>query len=133
MLGKLDRMKLEHPLTSYIKINSKCVKHLNIILDSVKLLEENIIRKLFDINHSYIDIFIFLSFVFLGPHPQQMEVPRLGVELEVQPLAYARATAMPDPSSVCDLHHSSQQRRILNPLRKARDQTRILVDPSWVR
>ena len=26
---------------------------------------------------------IFLSFVFSGPHPQHMEVPRLGVELEL--------------------------------------------------
>ena len=33
---------------------------------------------------------------------------------------------MPDPS---DLHHSSRQPRILNPLSKARDQTRILMDP----
>ena len=27
--------------------------------------------------------FSFWSFVFLGPHPQHMEVPRLGVELEL--------------------------------------------------
>ena len=39
-------------------------------------------------------LFFFL-FVFLGPHPQHMEVPRLGVEPELQLLAYA--TAMPDP------------------------------------
>ena len=31
---------------------------------------------------------------------------------------------MPDPSLVCDLHHSSWQHQILNPLSKARDQTR---------
>ena len=24
-------------------------------------------------------VFVFLSFVFLGPHPRQMKVPRLGV------------------------------------------------------
>ena len=42
----------------------------------------------------------------------------------------AVATAMPDPSLVCDLHHSSQQRRIVNPRSKARDQTRILMNPS---
>ena len=36
-----------------------------------------------------------------------MEVPRPGVELELQLLAYATATAMPDLRSVCDLHHSS--------------------------
>ena len=38
-------------------------------------------------------------------------------------LAYARARATQDPSRVCDLHHSSQQRQNLKPLRKARDQT----------
>ena len=41
--------------------------------------------------------------------------PRLGVNSEPQPPAYATATAMPDLSHVCDLHHSSQQRWILNP------------------
>ena len=35
-------------------------------------------------------------FLFLGPHPWHMEVPRLGVELELQLLAYNTATATPD-------------------------------------
>ena len=35
--------------------------------------------------------------VFLGLHLWHMEVPRLGVELELKPLPYATATAMPDP------------------------------------
>ena len=43
-----------------------------------------------------IHIFFFFSFVFLGPHMQHMEVPRLGVELELQLLAYTTATAMWD-------------------------------------
>ena len=60
---------------------------------------------------------------FLGPHPQHMKVPRLGVKLELQLPAYTTAMAMPDPSNVCDLHHSSQQCQILNPLSKAMDQT----------
>ena len=47
--------------------------------------------------------------------------------------AYATATAMPDPSHVCDLHHSSWQRRIPNPLREARDQTHNLMIPSRIR
>ena len=33
-------------------------------------------------------------------------------------------------SRICDLHQSSQQHRILNPLSEARDQTHILVDAS---
>ena len=39
---------------------------------------------------------------------------------------------MPDLSRVCHPHHSSQQLRILNPLREARDQTLILMDISWI-
>ena len=73
----------------------------------------------------------YYYFVFLGPHPWHVEVPRLGVESESQLPAYARATAMPDLSRVFDLHHSSHQCRILNPLNKARDGTRNLMVPSW--
>ena len=67
-------------------------------------------------------LFFFLSFFFfLGPYLQHMEVPRLGVELELQLPAYTTATAMPDSSRICDLHHSSWQHQILNPLSEARD------------
>ena len=69
-------------------------------------------------------------FFFLGLHPWHMEFPNLGVELEPQLLAYAAVIAMWDPSHVCELHHSSQQCQILNPLRGPRDQTRILMDTS---
>ena len=61
-----------------------------------------------------------------------MEAPRLGVESELQLPAYTTATAAQDPSCVCDLHHGSQQRQIINPLSKARDRTRNLMVPSRI-
>ena len=62
-----------------------------------------------------------------------MEIPRLGVESELQLPVYARATATRDPSHIFDLHHSSQQRRILNPLSEARDWTCVLMDTGQIR
>ena len=58
-------MKLEYSLTPYTKINSKWIKNLNVSPDSVKLLEENIGRTLYDIIHSKI--------LFDRP-PREMEI-----------------------------------------------------------
>ena len=69
---------------------------------------------------------------FLGPPPGHKEVARLGVKAELWLLAYTTATARRDPSLVCDLYHSSQQRRILNPLSEARDRTRNFMVPSRI-
>ena len=71
-------------------------------------------------------------FFFLWQHLQHIEIPRLGVESELQLLAYPTATATPIQTGI-DLPHSSQQRWILNPPREARDRTQVLLDTSWVR
>ena len=59
-----------------------------------------------------------------------MEVSRLDVESELQLPAYTTATATPEPSHNCHLHHSSQQCWILNPLSKATDRICILMETT---
>ena len=58
-------MELEHFLTPYTKINSKCIKDLNARQGTIKLLEENIERTLFYVNHSKI---------LFDPPPREMEI-----------------------------------------------------------
>ena len=59
------RMKLAYSLTPYPNINSKWIKDLNVRPDTIKLLEENIGRTLYDINHSKI---------LFDPPPREMEI-----------------------------------------------------------
>ena len=59
------RIKLEHSLTLYRKINSKWIKDLNVRPDTIKLLEKNIGRTLYDINHRNI---------FLDPPPRVTKI-----------------------------------------------------------
>ena len=76
--------------------------------------------------------FFFFFFVFLRLHPQHMEVLRPGVESELQLPDYALAIAMPDPSHICHLHHSSRQHQIPNPLSRTRDGTCVLMYTSYI-
>ena len=58
-------MKLEHCLTPYTKINLEWIKDLNVRPETIKLLEENRGRALYDINHSKI---------FSDPPPRVMQI-----------------------------------------------------------
>ena len=58
-------------------------------------------------------------FFFLGLYLKHMELPKQGVEMDLQ--LPAIVTATPDPSHVCNLHHSSQQHKILNPLSEVKE------------
>ena len=58
-------MKLEHSLTPYTKINSKWIKDLNVRPDTIKLLEENRGKTVYDVNHSKI---------LFDPSPREMEI-----------------------------------------------------------
>ena len=68
-----------------------------------------------DLSFLLLGFFVFV-FVFLGLHPQHMDVPRLGVKSELQLPAYTTATDS-NMGSGCayNLHCSSWQRQILNP------------------
>ena len=72
-------------------------------------------------------------FSFLGPQPRRIEVSKLGIKSELQLLATTTATATPDPNCVCDIHHSSWQHQILNPLSEARDRTCVFMGASQIR
>ena len=58
-------MKLEYSLTPYTRIYLKWIKNLNVRPDTIKLLQENVGRTLYEVNHSKI-----LS----DPHPREMEI-----------------------------------------------------------
>ena len=58
-------MKLEPSLTPHTKRNSKWIKDLNVMPGTIKLLEENTGRAVYDINHSKI---------LFDPPPRKMEI-----------------------------------------------------------
>ena len=89
-------------------------------LKSYQIIERNITL-------NAISLLLFFFF-FSEPHLQHMEVPRLRVELELQLLTYAIATATPDLSCICDLCRSLWQCQMVNPLSEARDLNHILME-----
>ena len=90
---------------------------------------------IFTLKHNMGSFFLSFFLLFGGgsfQHLQHMEVPRLGVKLELQLPAYTTATAIPDPSHIQNLRHSLRLSWILNPLSEARDGTYLLMGTSGV-
>ena len=78
--------------------------------------------------------FLFFSRLFRAMPVAYGSSQAMG-QIRVAAASYTTATAiaMPDPSQICDLHHSLWQHRILNLLSEARDWTLILIFTSWIR
>ena len=65
LVNHLEKNELEPFLTSYTKINSKWIKDLNVRPETIKLIEENIVKTLSNINHSRI---------LYDPPPRTLEI-----------------------------------------------------------
>ena len=75
-------MKLEHTLIPYTKINSKCLKDLNIRHNTIKLPEENIGKNI-NINHTN---------GFLGQSPKAIEItPKISIGAVIELISFCRA------------------------------------------
>ena len=76
--------------------------------------------------------FFFFFFVQFRAAPVTYGGSQARGQIGAVAAGYTTAIAMPYPSYVCNLHHSSQQHQILNPPSEARDQTCVLMDTSQI-
>ena len=79
-------------------------------------------------------IYLFILLYRAIPAAYGSSQARDWIQAELKLLAYATATATPDPCGVCDrpTPQLTRQRRIFNPLSKARDQICVLMDTSQI-
>ena len=75
---------------------------------------------------------LFTIYCHFKATPVEYGGSQAGVESEQSLLAYTTVSVTQDPSHICNLHHRSWQRWILNPLIKARDQTHVLMDTNQI-
>ena len=92
--------------------------------------------KLYKLNlQASLSFFSFLFFFFFGllrAAPVAYRDSQARGQIGALAVGLHTVILTPDLSHVCDLHHSSQQHRILNPLSEARDQTCVLMDASQI-
>ena len=77
-------------------------------------------------------LLVFFFFFFLRAVLEAYESSQARGRIGAVAAVYTTTTATQDLSPICDLHHSSQQRQIINPLIEARDRTQNLIIPSWI-
>ena len=75
-------------------------------------------------------LFIFCLFAFSGAAPTAYGGSQARGQIGAVAAGIYQGHSNGDRCHICDLHHSSQQRRILNLLSKARDRTYNLMVPS---
>ena len=112
-------MKLEHFLTPYTKINSKWTKDLNVIPETIKLLEENTGRTLDDINQSKI---------LYDPPPRITEIRTKVNKWDLIKLKRF-CTAKINPKWIKDLSVRPEAIKLLGRTFNNINQSKILYDP----
>ena len=134
------KFKLIHSYMKEFSLSRICIHLFNqLVLIKLQYIKYGLpwcFRKWNSINKTWFCWFFPLFLVFLGLHPQHMEVPRLGVESQARGAVAAglcQRHSNLDPRDICHLYHSSWQCWILNPLSKAWDGICVLMDATWFR
>jgi len=89
-----------------------------------------VVREILELRRSYPTSKAKFFFFPQGHICGILEIPRLRAKLELYLPAHITATVTQYGSHMCDLHHSSWQCQILNPLSETRDRTHVLKDSS---
>ena len=80
----------------------------------------------------FVCLYFCFFFFFFRARPEACGDSQARGQIRAAAAGLYPARATQDPSCVSDLHHSSQQRWVLNPLSEARDRTHILVDTTRI-